>query len=471
VLVFVESRSECDAVATELSQTPGFQDSVFAHHSSLSRDVRESTESRFQELRSAVCVATTTLELGIDIGDIDVVVLWGRATGWQSFLQRIGRGNRRNSEVQVICVVPEHFSTLVPAALGYQALMTQIQGGNLEAASPLRLYGAACQQIMSIVLAANGGFVRLRDLADIFAPWPHLTSSVVELVVDELVYHDVLQRHPVRTSSVGPTQEAYELVDRMEVWSNFPLSAREVTVFHRAQQVGRIPGRNLLRLHVGKTFAFGGRRFLVEQMRGDRIDVSTTTAPAQVKLLYDGAGATLDPTLAEAVWELMVSGEVDRDVGSPERIQTLSLALGGLLGLRFETVPVWRDPSGCVHLTCAGRRLNQLLAVWAGGDRAKAAELTVSLPAQLELESIPTEVAGFGDLLSDVVAAEVSDRTIFQNLLPVELLRAEALDAWMKTPAFGRTLKRLARSALVEIVAPVGVEWRPKNSRRPTAPA
>lgn len=470
-LVFTESRAECDAVAAELREMSGFGSSVFAHHSSLSRDERELTESRFQELRSAVCVATTTLELGIDIGDIDVVVLWGRATGWESFLQRVGRGNRRSSEVQVICVVPEDLSSLVPAVLGYQALLAKVESGALEAAAPLRLYGAACQQIMSIVLAADGSFVRRRDLADVFAPWRHLTPPTVDLLVDELVNRDLLQRHPVKTSWVGPTQVAYELVDRMEVWSNFPLSAREVTVYHGAQQIGRIPGQNLLRLDVGRTFAFAGRRLQVERVRGDRIDVRTTTAQVQVKLLYDGTGVTLDPALAEAEWQLLVSGQIGRDVGSPDRIAALTQALSGLLGLDAETVPVWRDAAGFVHLTCAGKRLNQLLAVWAGADRVKATELTVALPAKLELASIPSDLAGFAELLTDVVAGDVSDRTVFQNLLPVELLRAEALDTWSNTPVIGRTLKRLKRSALRDIAAPVGVDWAPNRSRRRAAQA
>jgi len=353
----------------------------------------------------------------------------------------------------------------VPAVLGYQALLAQIEGENIEAALPLLLYGAACQQIMSIVLAADGGFVRRRELGDVFTPWRHLTPPTVELIVDELVDRELLQRHPVKSSWVGPTQEAYEMVDRMEVWSNFPLSAREVTVNHGVHQIGRIPGQNVPRLGVGKTFVLGGQRFQVEHIRGDRIDVRPTTAAAQVKLLYDGSGVTLNPSLAEAEWELLVSGAVDQDVGSPERIAALTVALGGLIGLSSETVPVWHDASGYVHLTCAGIRLNQLLAVWASGDRAKATELTVALPAQLKLESIPTDIAAFGDLLSDVTAAEVSDRTIFQSLLPVELLRAEVLDTWAKTPVFGRTLDRLSRSALLEIPAPVGVDWTPRHDK------
>ena len=90
VLVFAGSRRECDELAAVMRESVGLGDAVFVHHSSLSRDERLLTEQRFLEMRSAVCIATSTLELGIDIGNIDVVVLWGAATGWESFLQRVG---------------------------------------------------------------------------------------------------------------------------------------------------------------------------------------------------------------------------------------------------------------------------------------------------------------------------------------------------------------------------------------------
>lgn len=465
-LVFTESRAECDALAAELRADSRFDDAVFAHHSSLSRQERELTEARFQELRSAVCVATTTLELGIDIGDIDVVVLWGRATGWESFLQRVGRGNRRSDEVQVICVVPEDLATVVPAMLGFQALLNQVEVGTIEAPMPLELFGAACQQVMSIALAKEGGYVRRSQFAEAFAPWPHLSTVAVDRVVDELVNHELLQRHPLKSSWVGPTQGAYELVDRMEVWSNFPLSAREMSVYEGTHLIGRIPGQNLLMLDTGKTFTLGALRYEIHQVRGDRIDVRRTTAPPQVRLRYGGAGITLDPTLVEAEWQLLVSGNVSRDVGSPAKLNSMIAALGELIGAPALTVPVWSELSGFVYLTCAGRRMNQLLAMWLGGDPKASTELTVALPHELDLSALPTKLEDFGDNLADVASGEAAERTIFQNLLPVDLLRREALDTWFKTPVYARTLRRLAASSLRPVPAPFGVEWSPPRGRR-----
>src|SRR5439155_22518842 len=103
-LLFANSRRECDRLASELRNATGFRDHIYVHHSSLSKEIRLEVERAFQEAATALCIATSTLELGIDVGDIDVVLLYGHPGGWDSFLQRIGRGNRRSHKSNVICV-------------------------------------------------------------------------------------------------------------------------------------------------------------------------------------------------------------------------------------------------------------------------------------------------------------------------------------------------------------------------------
>src|SRR3972149_7216150 len=75
--LFANSRRECDDLASALQRHTAFGDHVFVHHSSLSRSIRLETERAVQEASTALCIATSTLELGIDIGDIDVILLYG----------------------------------------------------------------------------------------------------------------------------------------------------------------------------------------------------------------------------------------------------------------------------------------------------------------------------------------------------------------------------------------------------------
>ena len=113
LLVFANSRRQCEELASLLQSRNRLGCSVFAHYSSLSPGVRVETERAFAECKTAVCLATSTLELGIDIGDIDAVLLWGAPPGIESFLQRIGRGNRRSNKTNVVCLIPPESSSCV----------------------------------------------------------------------------------------------------------------------------------------------------------------------------------------------------------------------------------------------------------------------------------------------------------------------------------------------------------------------
>ena len=89
-LVFVNTRRLVERVAHLLSDRLG-EENVAAHHGSLSRETRYDTEQRLKEGRVQVCVASASLELGIDIGDIDLVCQIGSPRNIGVALQRVGR--------------------------------------------------------------------------------------------------------------------------------------------------------------------------------------------------------------------------------------------------------------------------------------------------------------------------------------------------------------------------------------------
>lgn len=91
-LVFTDSRSQAEELASFLRAQ---EVETFVSHSSLSRDERHRAEEAFREARDCVIVATSTLELGIDVGDLDRVIQIDAPTKVASFLQRLGRTGRR----------------------------------------------------------------------------------------------------------------------------------------------------------------------------------------------------------------------------------------------------------------------------------------------------------------------------------------------------------------------------------------
>lgn len=103
LLIFCNKRANVENAAKECKRLWG-GDRVVVHHGSLSKQIREEAESFMKETQYGVCVATMTLEIGIDIGDIDAVVLAEVPWSVSSLLQRIGRGNRRTQKCRVFAI-------------------------------------------------------------------------------------------------------------------------------------------------------------------------------------------------------------------------------------------------------------------------------------------------------------------------------------------------------------------------------
>jgi ATP-dependent helicase Lhr and Lhr-like helicase len=91
-LVFAESRRRAEALAVALR---GHGVTTFVSHSSLSAEERRAAERAFAEDRNCVIVSTSTLELGVDIGDLDRIIQVGTTRTVASFLQHLGRTGRR----------------------------------------------------------------------------------------------------------------------------------------------------------------------------------------------------------------------------------------------------------------------------------------------------------------------------------------------------------------------------------------
>jgi ATP-dependent helicase Lhr and Lhr-like helicase len=91
-LFFCQSRALTESITEHMRQRGT---SVFVHHSSVSREGRQAAEERFQHGSNACIVCTSTLELGIDVGDLDLVLQANAPATVSSFLQRLGRTGRR----------------------------------------------------------------------------------------------------------------------------------------------------------------------------------------------------------------------------------------------------------------------------------------------------------------------------------------------------------------------------------------
>jgi ATP-dependent Lhr-like helicase len=105
-LIFVSTRRLCERTAHSLVERLG-EDAVCAHHGSMSRRLRQSVEERLKNGQLRAVVATASLELGIDIGAVDLVCQIGSPRAIATLLQRVGRANHRPAEGQADLLPPK----------------------------------------------------------------------------------------------------------------------------------------------------------------------------------------------------------------------------------------------------------------------------------------------------------------------------------------------------------------------------
>ncbi|KRD39877.1 ATP-dependent DNA helicase [Lysobacter sp. Root916] len=146
-LVFVNTRRMAERAARHLGERLG-KDAVAAHHGSLSRELRLDAEQRLKRGELRVLVATASLELGIDIGDVDLVCQLGSPRAIAAFLQRVGRAGHHVGGVPKGRLFPQSRDDLVECA----ALLDCVRRGELDALEiPVAPLDVLAQQIVAEV--------------------------------------------------------------------------------------------------------------------------------------------------------------------------------------------------------------------------------------------------------------------------------------------------------------------------------
>ncbi len=130
-LVFVNTRRMAERLAHQLGERLG-DDVVAAHHGSLSRERRQRVESRLRAGDLRALVATASLELGIDVGPVELVCQIGSPRSIATFLQRVGRSNHTREGTPTGRLFPLTRDELVEST----ALLAAVRAGRLDAVEP-----------------------------------------------------------------------------------------------------------------------------------------------------------------------------------------------------------------------------------------------------------------------------------------------------------------------------------------------
>lgn len=144
-LIFVNTRKMSERVAHDLGERLG-QEWVAAHHGSMSREMRLSAEERLKEGKLRVMVATASLELGIDVGNVDLVVQLGTTKAISVLLQRVGRAGHHKAGISKGILFAMTRDELVECV----ALLNAVREGDLDAVRiPRKPLDVLAQQIVA----------------------------------------------------------------------------------------------------------------------------------------------------------------------------------------------------------------------------------------------------------------------------------------------------------------------------------
>jgi len=212
ILLFCNSRKECELVADDIvrkRQWPA--DCVFVHHASLSATVRKETERSFAEARAAVCVATTTLELGVDIGDVSATVLFSAPPSPSAFLQRVGRSCRREHTIFALGVAltqQDREALVVMEQLVRRSLLERIEYRPD--------FSVAVQQIFSMLFARPTGVEPAVLLGNVE---PICPADVFEDILAHLSLLGWVER---QGRTVRASQRVMDLGEKGDLHANIP---------------------------------------------------------------------------------------------------------------------------------------------------------------------------------------------------------------------------------------------------------
>jgi ATP-dependent Lhr-like helicase len=285
-LIFVNSRRVAERLAGAINELAG-EALVRSHHGSLAREQRTEVETLLKAGTLRALVATSSLELGIDMGAIDLVVQIEAPPSVASGLQRIGRGGHQVNAVSEGIIFPKFRGDLLACA----AVAKSMHDGAVEATRyPRNPLDIVAQQVVAMASMDNWSVDELYTVVRRAAPFAELSRPVFEGVLDML-------------SGRYPSDEFAELRPRI-TWnrSTGSIAGREGSKHVAVINGGTIPDRGLygvfllgaapgsarvgeldeemvFETHVGETFVLGASSWRVEEITHDRVLV--THAPGE----------------------------------------------------------------------------------------------------------------------------------------------------------------------------------------------
>ena len=311
-LLFVNSRRLAERLAGALNETAG-EPLVRAHHGSLARAQRIEIEDLLKGGRLRALVATSSLELGIDMGAIDLVIQIEAPPSVASGLQRIGRAGHSIDQVSEGVIFPKYRGDLVACA----AVTAAMRQGKVESSRyPRNPLDVLAQQLVAMVSMERWSVDDLYRTVRSAAPFAELSRPIFDGVLDMLSGRypsdDFAELRPrVTWDRVNGTVMARQGAKRVAIANAGTIPDRGLFgVFLSGAdkdkaRVGELDEEMVFEARAGETFLLGASTWRIDQITHDRVLVSPAPGEPGKMPFWRGEGPGRPVELGMAIGKLV----------------------------------------------------------------------------------------------------------------------------------------------------------------------
>jgi len=449
-LVFMNSRSDAEALTGHLR---GRVRDLAVHHSSLSPAARRAAEDAFTRAGSACIICTSTLELGIDIGDLDVVVQVGPPPSVSSFLQRMGRSGRRGRPPYVACILKSPCELLCMTAVIECASRKEVE----ELVPMKRPCNVLLQQLLLAVY--REGRVSRRRLASsllLLAPFREISEPALGKIINHLVLHEFLVTDGDMLMLGSAAERTFGRSNWKDLFSVIAGSGEYRAVTPDGEVVGRLDAR-FVSSRQGGSFSLGGQSWRLVKSDADHERVVVLPGGDQgSRIFWTGGQSGFSPLICHEVLGIIARKGTTLPMSERETHYLSRLFSRLPSGIRPDGIHLWEQPgmrgSDVVIFTCRGRNFNRILrallnAVSSDTHSSRYDDFSVIIHATRKADGI----ARIASLVQDIQGRSPEELGAFLPGIPPErwkfgaampgfAIRAMTLADWYRIDWFHRQL-------------------------------
>ena len=303
-IIFCNTRALAELIFQDLWKANAKGLPIGVHHGSLSLEARRKVEAAMADGRLRALVATSSLDLGLDWGDVDCVIQMGAPKGSSRLLQRIGRANHRLDEPSEALIVPGNRFEYLEA----QAALDAVKEGELD---PDLFRPGALDVLAQHVMACACARPFLQDemLDEVRSATPYSAlptdtfAQVLGFIRDGGYSLRAYDRYKRLTQDPDGTWRVSHprFVQQHRLNAGIIVEATMLNVrFKNGRQLGKVEEAFAATLAPGDTFFFAGLSLEVERMDTEDLLVRATARPARVPS-YGGSRMPLSTSLADRV--------------------------------------------------------------------------------------------------------------------------------------------------------------------------